>query len=293
MNVFDLKPHPFSQIFPDQTGTEFSELVASVKKLGRIRNSVIIYQGKILDGRHRLRACKIAKVVPKTIVFEGTDQQALDLVWDQNANRRNINTSQRAASFALYCNFLDHGQRANGAESGHVTTLDEAAEKADVAKSTMQRAKKVVEHGTKKQIKAVIEGKTTVTEAAREIAAKTTAQNGQVDDLGYSVPKPALSYWSRRPEAKNVVAQIKAAKGQVKKLDAQDPMWAEVNLNGVLSDLESAINRMRGAVPAYVCVYCQGVTPDGCTVCKGRGVVSEFMWKVAVPDELKQMRPKL
>jgi hypothetical protein len=68
-------------------------------------------------------------------------------------------------------------------------------------------------------------------------------------------------------------------------------MWAEVNLNGVLGDLSNAINRFTAAVPAYVCPYCQGQNPDGCTTCKGRGVISKYMWSM-VPQELREMRER-
>jgi hypothetical protein len=66
-------------------------------------------------------------------------------------------------------------------------------------------------------------------------------------------------------------------------------MWCEANLNGVLADLSSAINRFSAAVPAYVCPYYQGRKPDSCTACKGRGVISKFMWSM-VPEELRNAR---
>jgi len=75
----------------------------------------------------------------------------------------------------------------------------------------------------------------------------------------------------------------------VRQLTPDDPMWCEVNLNGVLADLSNAINRFAAAVPAYVCVYCQGRNPDGCRARKGRGVVSKYMWSM-IPEELRKMR---
>ena len=85
-----------------------------------------------------------------------------------------------------------------------------------------------------------------------------------------------------------VLGQIQAAKRQVKRLMPDDPMWCEVfNLNGVLADLASAINRFSSAVPAYVCPYCKGKA-ENCKGCKGRGVISKFMWSM-VPEELRKM----
>jgi ParB-like chromosome segregation protein Spo0J len=281
MNLFELKPHPYSQIFP--ASTDLSELIASVKKLGRLRYGVVVYENQILDGNQRLKACKIANIHPKFNEFKGTDKEALDLVWDLNYQRRHLNESQRAVAFAQYCKFLDHGQHP---QSDTVDTLDAAAEKADVGKTTIRRAKKVVQKGTKKQIKSVRQGKKTVAEVVREIDRKEGKAKEEFDLNGSRVPDSAMEYWSRLPEAKMVLAQIQAARGQVKKLKPDDLMWCEVNLNGLTGDLESAINRFSHGVPAYVCPYCKGDHQKKCLGCKGRGVVSKFAYHMA-PEELK------
>jgi len=68
-----------------------------------------------------------------------------------------------------------------------------------------------------------------------------------VDDI--PIPKPAIKYWNRRDEAKGILRQISSIRIEIEKLLPDDPMWCEVNLNGVLADLSSAINRFSAAVP--------------------------------------------
>jgi hypothetical protein len=121
---------------------------------------------------------------------------------------------------------------------------------------------------------------------AAEVSKQKDADENVCDDLGYPVPKTALAYWNRKQEAKNVLAQISAARGQVKKLLPDDPMWSAVNLNGVIADLNSAFNRFAAAIPAFVCPYCDGENVDGCKCCKGKGVVSKFTWSV-IPEEMR------
>jgi hypothetical protein len=106
-----------------------------------------------------------------------------------------------------------------------------------------------------KREKAKIEGK-------KKSAPPKSDKGELVDDMGYPVPKAALPYWNRKPEARNVLNQIGAARGQVRKLLPDDPMWSAVNLNGVLSDLSGAYNRFTAAVPSYVCPYCKGNNTD-------------------------------
>jgi hypothetical protein len=53
----DLSFHPLADLFPLMEGAEFDELVADIKK-NRLREKIILYQGKVLDGRNRYRALR-------------------------------------------------------------------------------------------------------------------------------------------------------------------------------------------------------------------------------------------
>jgi hypothetical protein len=86
----------------------------------------------------------------------------------------------------------------------------------------------VLREGTPEEIKAVETGKAKVKPTAEAIRAREKqSPNGAVlDDGGFEVPPAARLYWDRKPEARNVLNQISVARGQVKKMLPDDPMWS-------------------------------------------------------------------
>ncbi len=139
-----------------------------------------------------------------------------------------------------------------------------------------------------------ISAKSIKTAASKVLRQKETGEraseviNGSVDANGNPIPVRASVYWNRKDEAKAILGKIRCAKWAIQELNSDDPMYCEVNLNGVLSDLNNAIGRFGPAIPAHVCPYCKG---DGCKNCKQRGVVSKYFWDTAVPMEMKPEQP--
>jgi len=86
--------HRIANIFPLMEGDEFKRLVDDIRANGLLE-SVVIYEGKILDGRNRYRACKAANVEPRFTDFGGIDP--LSYVISKNRHRRHLTSSQLAA----------------------------------------------------------------------------------------------------------------------------------------------------------------------------------------------------
>ena len=91
-----MQKHKFN-IFPLMQSDDYSRLKDDLTQNGfDTKNPIYTYQGHILDGWNRYRACSELNIQPSLIEFTGTDTEALDFVMRTN-KRRNLNSSQWAA----------------------------------------------------------------------------------------------------------------------------------------------------------------------------------------------------
>lgn len=87
--------HKFN-IFPEAKPEDYSRLIDDIQANGYDQDQpVITYQGAILDGWNRNKACVELMIKPPTKEFVGSDFEALQLVMRTN-KRRNLNSGQWA-----------------------------------------------------------------------------------------------------------------------------------------------------------------------------------------------------
>jgi ParB-like chromosome segregation protein Spo0J len=139
----DLQSHPIGDTFPKMGDTEFAELVADIKANG-VREPIVLYEGKILDGRHRYKAAQAAGVECPRKEYQGTDP--IKYVLSLNLHRRHLHESQRAMVAAKLTNLKD-GQRPSQVCEPAVTR-ERAAEMLNVSPRSIDSARVVLDHGS-------------------------------------------------------------------------------------------------------------------------------------------------
>jgi ParB-like chromosome segregation protein Spo0J len=171
-----LEPHPFANVFPLLDGEAFDALVKDIEVRGQ-QEPIWVYEGKILDGRNRYRACQILGRDP--IVREFTGDDAMGFVLSANLHRRHLNEGQRAMVGASLANLVV-GANQHTKELGLSTKA--AADLLKVSTASIERAKVILKSGDPELIKDVTAGETSVAagvKAAKEGKGKPKNQSQQ------------------------------------------------------------------------------------------------------------------
>jgi hypothetical protein len=144
--------------------TEYPALRASIEELGRLEEPITLYEGMVLDGRNRLRACRELGITPAVTEWAGQGSPERYVI-SKNISRRHLTESQRALVAAGFAT-RPRGRPGKKAQD-QAFSQDVAADIFGVSRSLIQDAKKVRKLGKEDLIDRVWRGALTVTEAAR------------------------------------------------------------------------------------------------------------------------------
>ncbi|MCW5879703.1 MAG: hypothetical protein KIS91_02030 [Anaerolineae bacterium] len=157
--VLQLTQHPLSAAFPAMSDDEFDSLAEDIRRNGQ-REAGITYQGAVLDGWHRYRACVQAGIGFQAREFDGEDPVAF--VLSRNLHRRHLTASQRAAAVVRCSEWREVGRPGNCAPGAQLTA-DAMADTAHVSRRTIVQAKAAQQAGLGD---ALVEGKVSAKQAA-------------------------------------------------------------------------------------------------------------------------------
>ena len=216
-----MKFHPYAEIFPLLDGADFNALVEDITAHG-LRELIWLFDGKILDGRNRFLACQKAKIEPKYRQYRGTD--ALAFVVSLNIQRRHLSDAQRAMAAARIATLkLGSNQHDEGA-SREAPSQSEAAQQMDVSRSSVQRARKIVEKGSKALQQAVDKGEVPLKRAAavtglpksKQLQAATTSKQAKPE--ASDVP-PRDDAWTEDEEVAAIDRELSESIEKVMRAD--------------------------------------------------------------------------
>jgi ParB-like chromosome segregation protein Spo0J len=171
-----LNPHRFALAMPKMRDADYADLRKDIAEHGQ-RVPIVLYQGHILDGVHRYRACGDLGLTPVSEAFDGDDLAALALVVSLNIRRRHMSKDMLAALGVA--ELLDEEKRKaaermnEGRPSAEVGTGSKAVEvvakAVGVGKGKVQEAAKLKDEDLT-LFQQVAEGRTTLAAASAERA---------------------------------------------------------------------------------------------------------------------------
>ena len=206
------------------TGEEFAVLVADIKANG-LKEAIVLYEGMILDGRHRYRACLEAGVKPwfngPITRCDGVTVSAEEMIGDpvayvisKNIRRRHLTDEQRRDLILKYADW-SKSDRAIAAEM-------------KTNKNTVGRLRKKVEQkatvptGTvEKRVGA--DGKTRKLPAKKKTAEQKSPQPSAADDEGVD-PATVETVQEARARQRGWLKATKPERDAKKKKEAE---WRE------------------------------------------------------------------
>lgn len=157
--------HPICDLFPRMPGEEFVALKKDIRENGLLE-PIWLYEGKVLDGRHRHFACQEVGVEPRYRQYEGSNP--LGFVISLNLNRRHLSESQRAMVAASLAN-MRQGERTDVEPSANLPKVSQsdAAQLLQVSTRAVTTAAKVERTAPAEVVEAVKAGNISLNMAAQ------------------------------------------------------------------------------------------------------------------------------
>lgn len=283
-----IDPHPLAELFPLIPAQELAELARDIKANG-LQHPIVLFEGKILDGRHRLDCCERVGVRPRFTEYKGDDP--LGFVISLNMRRRHLDVGQRAMIAAQIANMSHGGDRKTGSVAAQ-TTRQQAADVLNVSPSSVSAAKRVIEQSPALADK-VKTGEITLGAAKRELAEAEKDNEELIDETGFKIPQPLNDTWRKRDE----VVEIRRRAGIIESWltemqNGKHPLLLTFNFSEWIATTQRLTQSLSKCIPFAVCPTCGGWNKSNCAHCKGVGFLSRIRWQTDVPEEIKIVRKK-
>lgn len=180
----NLELHPLAEIIPPASPEDFAALVASIEAVGQLE-PIRTWQGQVIDGRHRLKACEqlgiepVLREVRPEEVGGGTGAALLSYVLALNINRRHATTSQRALAAAKIAT-AGEGRPKTSSIDG--VSRERAAALFNVGTATLDRARQLISEADHRVIDLVARGVLSINaalESHQQLSALAAEQEAQ------------------------------------------------------------------------------------------------------------------
>lgn len=271
----DYEFHEAADIFPLLEGKAYEKFKDDIKKHG-LREAVMLYDEKIIDGRNRYRVCKEEGIPLKTETWKGNGSP-VDFVLSRNLHRRHLTASQRAMVAARARKEFEKeaaqrkadGQKKGGEIGGRgqkiaSSSKDEqaisssnarglasrqAGQACGVSASSVDRARQVIGHGAQVLVDAVDKGKVSIAAAAKVAEAYPKSKQTEIVQKGPKAVTTAAKKTVAKKKTKRSVPEVAECclknLEELKKIVTQDTRGTKSQKEEVFGALAIAVKKVK------------------------------------------------
>ena len=184
-----MEAHKLASYFPIMEGEQFEKFKQDIKENGQLE-PIITFDGKILDGLNRYRACTELGIEPKFTEYKGSDP--LHYVISVNVHRRHMTVSQLAmVATEMLPEFEKEAKKRQGVkidfpDSGpepikrrENESSEQVAQEFGISGKSVRRAKRVKEQAPEK-VADIISGKENIRSVDTELRLKAAQERATI-----------------------------------------------------------------------------------------------------------------
>lgn len=264
--------HDYANLFPMLDACGQDALRTDIQQHG-IREPVIVFDGRILDGRNRYMAARDLGLEFPVADFVGTDTEALAYVMSTNLHRRHLTGSQRSIVAAKLAD-MKQGERTDLHPSANLPKVSqsEAADMMNVSPRSVTTANKVIRQGIPKLVAAINQDGVSVSAAAAVADLPKDEQAAVVAEGPKAVKAKAKAIREQKPDTDQDEAAVTAPDPDpdpeidkvMRELSKRTPMGVAMlfmELRNGLADEKAKLKEQRketDALKSDISIYRQG-----------------------------------
>lgn len=304
--------HPAAEAFPWLDDDDLQALADDIAANGQRYKVVKLSDGRVIDGRNRELACRVAGVVPEYRTEDMDDAAVVAFVVSANIHRRDLTVSQRAMIAAELANMKRGGKASQIGTSADLKSQEKAAEAFDVSVRSVGSAAKVKDKAPE-LVEAVKGGELDVKTAAKvadlpkparkkvaKAKDKKKAAKDALEDAAKekadAIPIPAADEDPENPapdprfmpnaaEAAALAQQFANWRDRLRSVHTElkrafpkrgHVVAGRINADEMLAQIADAVETLDKNVPDRVCPVCVGTGAGdaaACKFCDGYGIV--------------------
>ena len=253
--------HPIAAIFPMMEDGALSALADNIKEDG-LNKDILLFEGKVADGRHRYLGCKKSGVAPRFVTWTGSEAALIRHVVSDNLHRRHLSDAQRAMIGAkLKAIFEPEAKKrrnANLAQNKGPTvpanlpergeSRENVAEALNVSGRAVEKAAHILKQGDASLIEAASEGKVSL-DAAQRVSKLPIKEQQAIVEAG-KVKEAAAEIRRKKAEAKAKAEKKKADEAKAKAAQAKAEAEEKERAEKARAEAEEKAKAEKAAIEA-------------------------------------------